>query len=126
MTLKLDTLPSKKRIQLFYVSVLFASVLMISVAVVAVRAAAPQIASEATTTTTNQDTSMLALSSAIAVGLCGLAAGYALGKSGSAAISALAEKPETFFKAFLVVTLCEAVAIYGLVMAVLLWLRIPA
>lgn len=99
---------------------------MISVAGVVVRAAASQTASAEVTSTASQDVSMLALSSALAVGLCGIAAGYALAKSGSAAIAALAEKPETFFKAFLVVTLCEAVAIYGLVIAVLLWLRIPA
>ncbi|MCX8182464.1 MAG: ATP synthase subunit C [Candidatus Methanomethyliaceae archaeon] len=124
--MKLSTLPPKKRIQVFWASVLVASVLMISVAVVAVRAAASQTASAEITSITSQDVSMLALSSTLAVSLCGIAAGYALAKSGSAAIAALAEKPETFFKAFLVVTLCEAVAIYGLVIAVLLWLRIPA
>ncbi|MBC7112956.1 MAG: hypothetical protein H5T34_02870 [Candidatus Methanomethyliales bacterium] len=124
--MKLSTLPPKKRVQLFWASVLVATVLMISVAGVVVRAAASQTASAEVTSIGSQDVSMLALSSAIAVSLCGLAAGYALAKSGSAAIAALAEKPETFFKAFLVVTLCEAVAIYGLVIAVLLWLRIPA
>lgn len=70
------------------------------------------------------DTAMYALGASLAVGLAGLGAGYALAKSGSAAISSLAEKPETFFKAFLVVTLCEAVAIYGLIIAILLWLRL--
>jgi len=124
--LKLSTLPPKKRVQFFWASVLVATIIMISVAGVVVRAAASQTASAEVTSTASQDVSMLALSSALAVGLCGIAAGYALAKSGSAAIAALAEKPETFFKAFLVVTLCEAVAIYGLVIAVLLWLRIPA
>ncbi|MCQ5374494.1 MAG: ATP synthase subunit C [Candidatus Methanomethylicia archaeon] len=123
--MKLSTLPPKKRIQFFWASVLVATILMISVAGVVVNAAASQTASAEVTSTASQDVSMLALSSALAVSLCGLAAGYALAKSGSAAIAALAEKPETFFKAFLVVTLCEAVAIYGLVIAVLLWLRIP-
>ncbi len=115
-----------KRIQLFWIMVLAASIVMISVSVMMVAAAASQSISAETPSTANQDISMLALSSCIAVGLCGLGAGYALAKSGSSAISALAEKPETFFKAFLVVTLCEAVAIYGLVIAVLLWLKIPA
>ncbi|MDD1775777.1 MAG: ATP synthase subunit C [Candidatus Methanomethylicus sp.] len=69
------------------------------------------------------DTSMIALGSALAVGLAGLGAGIALSKSGAAAIASLAEKPETFFKGFLVVVLCEAVAIYGVVIAILLWLK---
>ncbi|MDH7556205.1 MAG: ATP synthase subunit C [Candidatus Methanosuratincola sp.] len=67
---------------------------------------------------------MITISIALAISLPALAAGYALAKSGSAAISSLVEKPETFFKAFLVVTLCEAIAIYGLIIAILLWLRI--
>ncbi|MBC7120412.1 MAG: ATPase [Candidatus Methanosuratus sp.] len=69
-----------------------------------------------------EDTSMVTISIALAISIPALAAGYALAKSGSAAISALVEKPETFFKGFLVVTLCEAIAIYGLIIAILLWL----
>jgi V/A-type H+-transporting ATPase subunit K len=103
--------------------VLVASLVMISMAVVVISATSQ---SEAQPTAINQDASILALSAAMAVSVCGIAAGYALAKSGTAAVSALTERPETFFKAFLVVTLCEAVAIYGLVIAVLLWLRIPA
>jgi len=67
---------------------------------------------------------LTSLSIALAISLPALAAGYALAKSGTAAISSLVEKPETFFKAFLVVTLCEAIAIYGLIIAILLWLKI--
>ena len=44
--------------------------------------------------------------------------------AGSAAISALAEKPETFFRSFLIVALAEALAIYGLIMGILLWLKL--
>ncbi|MGQ9759635.1 MAG: ATP synthase subunit C [Candidatus Methanomethylicaceae archaeon] len=124
--MQLSSLPSKKRTQLFWTLVLISTVIMASVSVMVVLAATSQPVTAEVTSTGSQDTSMLALSASIAVSLCGIAAGYALAKSGSAAISALAEKPETFFKAFLVVTLCEAVAIYGLVIAVLLWIRIPA
>ncbi|MGC8936847.1 MAG: ATP synthase subunit C [Candidatus Methanomethylicaceae archaeon] len=123
--MNLKNIPAKKRVRLFWALVLTTSAVMISASVIVVTATASQITSEAPSTAP-QDVAMLALSSALACGLCGIAAGYALAKSGSAAIAALAEKPETFFKAFLVVTLCEAVAIYGLVIAVLLWLRIPA
>ncbi|MHA1257351.1 MAG: ATP synthase subunit C [Promethearchaeota archaeon] len=44
---------------------------------------------------------------------------------GTAAISSLSEREENFFKAFLVVALCEALAVYGLIIAILLWTRIP-
>lgn len=67
----------------------------------------------------------LALSAAIAVGLSGLGAGYAIKTTGTAAISVLAERPEEFMKGFLVVALGEALAIYGLIVAILLWNKIP-
>ena len=60
----------------------------------------------------------------LAVGLACLGAGKAIAASGTAAISALAEKPETFFRSFLVVALAEALAIYGLIVAILLWISL--
>jgi F0F1-type ATP synthase membrane subunit c/vacuolar-type H+-ATPase subunit K len=51
-------------------------------------------------------------------------AGLAISAVGSAAVSALAEKPETFFRSFLVVALAEALGIYGLIMGILLWLKL--
>ncbi len=70
------------------------------------------------------DRAIIALSAGIAVGLACLAAGIAISASGSAAISAAAEKPETFFRSFLVVALAEALAIYGLIVGILLWLKV--
>ncbi len=67
----------------------------------------------------------LALSSALAVGLSVLGAGYAIKTTGTAAISTLSEKPEEFFKGFLVVALGEALAVYGLIVGILLWTKIP-
>jgi V/A-type H+/Na+-transporting ATPase subunit K len=64
------------------------------------------------------------LGAGIAVGLSALAAGFAISAVGSAAVSALAEKPDTFFRSFLVVALAEALAIYGLIIGILLWLRL--
>jgi hypothetical protein len=46
------------------------------------------------------------------------------GMRGTAAISGLAEKPETFFRSFLVVAFAEALAIYGLIVAILLWISL--
>jgi V/A-type H+-transporting ATPase subunit K len=60
----------------------------------------------------------------LAVSLSTIAASFAISSAGTAAISALAEKPDTFFKSFLVVALAEALAIYGLIMGILLWLKL--
>ncbi len=67
----------------------------------------------------------IAIGAGLAVGLGALGAGLAISAVGSATVSALAEKPETFFRAFLVVALAEALAIYGLIMGILLWIRLP-
>jgi len=67
---------------------------------------------------------MLALGAGLAVGLGCLGAGIAIAASGSAAISAATEKPETFFRSFLIVALGEALGIYGLIVGILLWLKI--
>ena len=70
-------------------------------------------------------TIFLALSVAISVGCSVLGSAWAIKTVGTAAISALSEREEAFFKAFLVVALCEALAIYGLIVAILLWTKIP-
>ena len=72
----------------------------------------------------NYDRVAIAFAAALAISLPGLGAGIAISAAGSAAISALAEKPETFFKSFLVVALAEALAIYGLILGILLWLKL--
>ncbi len=66
----------------------------------------------------------IAIGAGLAIGLSGLGAGLAISAAGSAAISALAEKPDTFFRSFLIVALAEALAIYGLIMGILLWLKL--
>ena len=48
------------------------------------------------------------------------AAGYAVAHVGSAAVGALAEKPELMGRVLVVVGLAEGIAIYGLVMSILL------
>ena len=52
----------------------------------------------------------------------GLGAAYAIAKTGTAAIAILGEKEESFFKAFLIVSLAEAIAIYGLIVALIILL----
>lgn len=67
----------------------------------------------------------LAISVAIAVSSSVIGSAWAIKTVGTAAISALSEREEAFFKAFLVVALCEALAVYGLIVAILLWTKIP-
>jgi V/A-type H+-transporting ATPase subunit K len=66
-----------------------------------------------------------AIAAGIAVGMATLGAGMAIKSTGTAAISALSENEAGFFKAFLVVALGEALAIYGLIVAILLWNKMP-
>ncbi|MCG3226471.1 MAG: F0F1 ATP synthase subunit C [Candidatus Heimdallarchaeota archaeon] len=60
------------------------------------------------------------IAAALAVGIAGAAAAIGMGMAGSAAVGAITEKPEIFGKAFLFIVLIEAVAIYGLLVAILL------
>jgi V/A-type H+-transporting ATPase subunit K len=57
---------------------------------------------------------------AIAVGAATIAAGIAVSNTGSAALGAMAEKPETFGRALVFVGLAEGIGIYGLIVAVLI------
>jgi V/A-type H+/Na+-transporting ATPase subunit K len=60
------------------------------------------------------------IGAAIAVGASTLGAGIAVAYTGSAALAAISEKPETFGRAMVVVGLAEGIAIYGLIIAVIL------
>jgi len=68
---------------------------------------------------------VLALSAAISLAASVLGSAMAIRTVGTAAISSLSEREESFFKAFLIVALCEALAVYGLIVAILLWTKIP-
>lgn len=63
-------------------------------------------------------------SAAAAAGLAALAAGYAVATVGTAAVGALAEKPELFGRLLVLVGLAEGIAIYGLIVAVLIFNRV--
>ena len=60
------------------------------------------------------------IGAALAVGIAGAAAAIGMGMAGSAAVGAIVENPDLFGKAFLFIVLIEAVAIYGLLVAILL------
>ncbi|MCD6286010.1 MAG: ATPase [Anaerolineae bacterium] len=60
---------------------------------------------------------LAAIGAGIAVGVGALGAGIAVGNVGSAAVGAIAEKPEIFGRVLIFVGLAEGVAIYGLIIA---------
>ncbi len=57
------------------------------------------------------------IAAAVAVGIGSIGAAYAVSTTGSAAVGAIAEKPEVFGRALIFVGLAEGVAIYGLIIA---------
>lgn len=63
-------------------------------------------------------------SAAIAAGLAALGAGYAVAQVGTAALGALAEKPDLFGRVLVMVGLAEGIAIYGLIVAILILNRL--
>ncbi|MGD2113392.1 MAG: ATP synthase subunit C [Gammaproteobacteria bacterium] len=64
------------------------------------------------------------VAAALATGLSALGAGIAVAAVGSAAIGALAEKPELLGRALIMVGLAEGIAIYGLIISILILNRI--
>ena len=61
---------------------------------------------------------------AASTALSALAAGFAVAKVGTAAIGALAEKPELFGRLLIFVGLAEGIAIYGLIVSILILNRL--
>jgi V/A-type H+-transporting ATPase subunit K len=59
-------------------------------------------------------------SAALATGLSALGAGIAVARLGSAAVGALAEKPELFGRLLIFIGLAEGIAIYGLIVSILI------
>jgi V/A-type H+-transporting ATPase subunit K len=66
------------------------------------------------------------VAAAAASGVSAAAAGYAVAQVGSAAVGAVAEKPELFGRMLILVGLAEGIAIYGLIVAVLIFNRVAA
>ena len=67
-----------------------------------------------------EDRGIIAIAAALSVGLACIGAAIAIKTTGTAAISILSENQSAFFKAFLVVALCEAIAVYGLIIGIFL------
>ena len=64
------------------------------------------------------------LGAALVTGLSSLGAGFAVARVGTAAIGALAEKPELFGRLLIFIGLAEGIAIYGLIVSILMLNRL--
>ena len=62
----------------------------------------------------------LGVAAALAIGISVLGAGYAVGRVGSAALGAAAEKPELLTRSIIFVALAEGLAVLGFAIAMLL------
>ena len=79
-----------------------------------------QTAANADDTQADNSKGMTMIAAGLAVGLAGIGGGIAVGSGAPAAIAATSEDPKSFAKSMLFVALGEAVAIYGLVIALLM------
>jgi len=61
------------------------------------------------------------IGAALATGLATVGAGIAVGSVGSAAMGAVAEKPELMAKTFIYIGLAEGIAIYGLLISIMIF-----
>jgi len=71
---------------------------------------------------TDKGTAYLAM--ALATGISSIAASYAVAKTGTAALASITEKPELFGRTILYVGLAEGIAIYGVLIALLIWITL--
>jgi V/A-type H+-transporting ATPase subunit K len=62
----------------------------------------------------------LGAAAAFAIAICVLGAGYAVGRIGSAALGAAAEKPELLTRSIIFVALAEGLAVLGFAIAMML------
>jgi len=81
---------------------------------------APSAAAAAASTPAKSFGGQALIGAAIAVSGSSIGAGVGVAYTGSAALAAISERPETFGRAMVIVGLAEGIAIYGLVVAILL------
>jgi V/A-type H+-transporting ATPase subunit K len=66
---------------------------------------------------------LVAIGAGLAVGLAGLGSGVAEASIGAAAVGAMAEDEKLFGKGLILTVIPETIVIFGLVMAILLWIK---
>jgi V/A-type H+-transporting ATPase subunit K len=99
--------------------------LMMVFSATASAASADFTAGETAAVTASSQIGLGLLSAAIAVGLSGIGGGIAIAGGAPAAIGATSEDSKAFGKALIFVSLGEAVALYGFVIAFVILLKLP-
>ena len=66
---------------------------------------------------------LMAIGAGVAVGLAGIGTGLAQTNIGAAAVGATAEDEKNFGKGLVLTVIPETIVIFGLVVAILLWLN---
>ncbi|MGZ5132496.1 MAG: ATP synthase subunit C [Caldimonas sp.] len=107
---------------------LLALTLVLGLAATALLFWAPQAraaaGAQAATVLAGVDASWVFIGAALATGMSSLGAGLAVAKVGTAAVGALAEKPELFGRLLIFIGLAEGIAIYGLIVSILMLNRL--
>jgi V/A-type H+/Na+-transporting ATPase subunit K len=88
---------------------------------------APALAAAEPSASAAVDPSMLHwgfIMAGVATAISSIAAAFAVARVGSAAVGALAEKPELFGRVVVLVGLAEGIAIYGLIISILILNRL--
>jgi len=67
-------------------------------------------------------TAMKFMAMALATGLASIGAAFAVARTGAAALATITERPELFGRTILYVGLAEGIAIYGILIALLIWI----
>ena len=85
---------------------------------------ATNVPAEAETSSADSSTGMAYIAMALVVGLAGIGGGVAIAAAAPAAIGATSEDPKAFGKALIFVALGEAIALYGVIVAILIYTKI--
>ncbi|MBN1800665.1 MAG: V-type ATP synthase subunit K [Candidatus Lokiarchaeota archaeon] len=108
----------------FGISILLLQILLVVLVYLTVDKFITPVAAQ--TTQTDSGTSMaLAISAGLSIGLSAIGSGLALKTVATAAVSAITEREGAFGKILVLVALAETLAIYGLIVSILLWTKIP-
>ena len=92
-------------------------------------ASAAEVGDPAPATTTSESApvdnskGMGLLAAALVTGLAGIGGGIAVAAAAPAAIGATSEDPKAFGKSLIFVALGEGIALYGLLIAILIWMK---
>jgi V/A-type H+-transporting ATPase subunit K len=120
--LKLHTKPLERGLSMKRAFALGLVLVLLSIAVATVFFFEAMAETETTTTGGQVRGRLGEIGAGLALGFAACGAGIGLGTCSAAAIGVIAEKPELFGRTMIYIVFVEAIAIYGLVMALLLWM----